>query len=112
MDWLLALLRAQRLAALAGFAGLARLGGLLLRLAAPDYLPRLLAGPRKLQDRVLEELHHAEHRGLLARVQRLGAQQQLVAALGVVHLGKVFAARLVQHELHAELGHSPLSWHR
>ena len=39
------------------------------------------------------------------RVQRLGARDQLCLVLGVVELGEILAARLIQHEFDAKLGH-------
>src|SRR5688572_17576742 len=76
---------------------------LLLRLRA-----RALARLRKLQDRVLEELYQAEHRGSLGRIERLGAHQQLLLVVGVVQLGEVFPARLVDDEFNAKLSHANL----
>jgi hypothetical protein len=54
---------------------------------------------------VLEELNEAEHRRGLRGIERFGAHEQLFVVLRVVQLGEILAARLIQHELDAKLGH-------
>src|SRR5688572_27801923 len=98
--------------------GFPRLFRFLLRLgdavAAPPLLLRLGARARalgrKLQDRILEELHQAEHRRGLRRIERFGAHQELLLVVGVVELGEIFSGRLVKHELDAKLSHAILLW--
>src|SRR5678815_5482714 len=70
---------------------------------------RLCPRRREIQHRVLEQLHQAEHRRGLVRVQRLGARDQLRLVVGVVELGEVLAARLIQYEFNAKLGHGTSS---
>src|SRR5688500_14030048 len=108
LDLALALLCAR------GFLARLRRGALLCPIGATPLLFRLLAraraGRRKLQDRVLEELHQAEHGGRLAGIERLRAYQKFLLVLGVVELGEVFSSGLVQNELDAKLGHANLLW--
>src|SRR5882724_13529095 len=73
-------------------------------LAAYDFR-RALARLRELQDRVLEELHEAEHRCGLRGVHRLGPYDQILLVVRAIELGEIFSARLIEHELDSKLGH-------
>jgi hypothetical protein len=57
---------------------------------------------------VLEQVDDPEHRRRLRRIERFRAHDELVGVVGVIQLGEVLAACLVQHELDFELSHRGL----